>query len=249
MALRNVGLLMALIVAIAAHFIPAQAQDGGSQPNASDQPLSAIGSDYAAQCALNGVRCKLVYGDDIEKAKAAPNATTLRDIRSPAPQEPLISGPVAVVLVLVALAVIIGLVMRFGNGGVLLSSAPRDVKKRQGEAPESWRNPAAEAEEKPLDFLQRIASMADRRQALVLLLRACLLHAADLTGTRLFRSDTERAVFARLPQTMPDRDRLENLLTEVELVHYGGRTVAESQFDSLLTVARRLLSSGRLRHA
>ncbi|MGO7998350.1 hypothetical protein ACC734_39350, partial [Rhizobium ruizarguesonis] len=32
--------------------------------------------------------------------------------------------------------------------GVLLSSAPRDIK-RQGEAPESWRTSAAEAEEKP----------------------------------------------------------------------------------------------------
>jgi hypothetical protein len=91
--------------------------------------------------------------------------------------------------------------------------------------------------------------MADRRQALVLLLRHCLLHAADVTGTRLSRSDTERALFARLPETMPDRERLEYLLSEAELVHYGGRAVAESHFGALLNVARSLLSAGRLGHA
>jgi hypothetical protein len=209
-----------------------------------------VGSEYAAQCALNGVRCKLTYRDDQVKPKAVPNATLPRDNRSFSPQEePAISGPVAVVLVLVALLLIIGLAMRFGNGGVLLSSAPRDVKKRQGEAPESWRTSGSEREEKPVDFLQRIAAMADRRQALVLLLRHCLLHAADVTGTRLFRSDTERALFARLPETMPDRERLEYLLSEAELVHYGGRAVAESHFGALLNVARSLLSAGRLGHA
>jgi hypothetical protein len=164
------------------------------------------------------------------------------------PREPVVNGPLAVAIVLVGLIVVIGLWIRFGNGGVLLSSAPRDIK-RQGEAPESWRTSAAEAEEKPSDFLQRIAAMADRRQALVLLLRHCLLHAADMTGTRLFRSDTERAVFARLPSNMPERDRLENFLTAVELVHYGGRTLAESHFGVLLTTARGLLSSGRVANA
>ncbi len=209
-----------------------------------------VGSEYAAQCALNGVRCKLTYRDDQVKPKAEPNATLSRDNRSFSPlEESAISGPVAVVLVLVALLVIIGLAMRFGNGGVLLSSAPRDVKKRHGEAPESWRTSGSEREEKPVDFLQRIAAMADRRQALVLLLRHCLLHAADVTGTRLFRSDTERALFARLPETMPDRERLEYLLSEAELVHYGGRAVAESHFGALLNVARSLLSAGRLGHA
>jgi hypothetical protein len=178
-----------------------------------------------------------------------PDATLSRENRSFSLQEPAVGGSAAVVLVLVALVVIIGLAMFFGNGGVLLSSAPRDVKKRQGEAPESWRTSDAGTEERPGDFLQRIAAMADRRQALVLLLRHCLLHAADVTGTRLFRSDTERAVFARLPATMPDRERLEHLLAEAELVHYGGRPLQDGHFDTLLNSARALLSAGRLGHA
>lgn len=250
MVIRHAGLLVALSVAASAQFSPALAQDSNSQQGGKgDRPVSSVGSEYATQCALNGVRCKLIYGDGAEKPKPVPDATLSRETRSFSAQEPEMSGPVAVVLVLVALVVIIGLVMFFGSGGVLLSSAPRDLKKRQGEAPESWRTSDATAEERPNDFLQKIAAMADRRQALVLLLRHCLLHAADVTGTRLFRSDTERAVFARLPETMPERERLEYLLAEAELVHYGGRALAESQFAALLASARNLLSAGRLAHA
>ncbi|WP_183826196.1 hypothetical protein [Rhizobium sp. BK377] len=250
MAIRHAGLLVALSLAASAQLSPALAQESSSQQGGKgDRPSSSVSSEYATQCALNGVRCKLIYGDGSETRKAVPDATLSRENRSFSLQEPAVGGSAAVVLVLVALVVIIGLAMFFGNGGVLLSSAPRDVKKRQGEAPESWRTSDAGTEERPGDFLQRIAAMADRRQALVLLLRHCLLHAADVTGTRLFRSDTERAVFARLPATMPDRERLEHLLAEAELVHYGGRPLQEGDFDTLLNSARALLSTGRLSHA
>ncbi|TCA27836.1 hypothetical protein E0H66_32070 [Rhizobium leguminosarum bv. viciae] len=251
MTIRNLGLLVALLLATSAQFSPAWAQDSDSQQvGGGDHQKSAVGAEYAAQCQQNGLRCTLVYGDASAKIEPTSNTTKSSPQRKPlmSPREPVVNGPLAVAIVLVGLIVVIGLWIRFGNGGVLLSSAPRDIK-RQGEAPESWRTSAAEAEEKPSDFLQRIAAMADRRQALVLLLRHCLLHAADMTGTRLFRSDTERAVFARLPSNMPERDRLESFLTAVELVHYGGRTLAESHFGVLLTTARGLLSSGRVANA
>ena len=249
MTIRKLGLLVALLLAASAQLSPAWAQDSDSQQvGGGAQKKSAVGAEYAAQCQQNGLRCTLVYGDASPKVEPASNTTTSSPQRKPLmiPREPVVSGSLAVAVVLVGLIVAIGLWMRFGNGGVLLSSAPRDIK-RQGEAPESWRTSAAA--EGTSDFLERIAAMADRKQALVLLLRHCLLHAADVTGTRLFRSDTERAVFARLPDNMPDRDRLENFLTAVELVHYGGRTLAESHFSVLLTTARGLLSSGRVANA
>jgi len=251
MSSRNAGLLVALFLAASAPFPPAQAQDSTSQQaEGGDLQRSTAGAEYTSQCQQNGLRCTLIYGDASAKDAPASNTTTSSPQRKPLfiPREPVVSGPLAVAVVLVGLIVVIGLLIRFGNGGVLLSSAPRDMK-RQGEAPESWRTSVAEAEGKPSDFLQRIAAMADRREALVLLLRHCLLHAADITGTRLFRADTERAVFARLPKNMPDRERLANFLTAVELVHYGGRSVAENHFGVLLTTARDLLATGRLAHA
>lgn len=254
MTIRNAGLLVTLFLIASASFLPARAQDSGSLPADSHQPVSAVGTEYASQCSQNGLRCTLVYGDASDHAKAASGATSSQDKpplqRAPPSFQrgPVISGgPLAIAVVLVGLAAAIGLWMRFGNG-VLLSSAPRDIKQRQ-EAPQNWRTGADEVEEKPSDFLQRIAAMADRRQALVLLLRHCLLHAADITGTRLSRADTERAVFARLPKTMPDRERLASFLTAVELVHYGGRTVAENHFGVLLATGRDLLAAGRVAHA
>jgi len=242
MAIRSLSLSAAIFLAATAQFQPAQAQDN-------IQAASPAGGEYAAQCLLNGLRCALIYSDSSEAAKPASRTTTSQTKPTFTPREPIVSGPIAVVVVLVGLVAVIGLWMRFGNGGILLSQAPRELKQRQGEAPESWRTSAGEVEERPSDFLQRIAAMADRKQALVLLLRRCLLHAADVTGTRLFRSDTERAVLARLPESMPDRDHLENLLTETELVHYGGRVLAESHFVALLATARGLLSSGKLANA
>ncbi|MGO4482318.1 hypothetical protein ACVITL_005369 [Rhizobium pisi] len=252
MTIRNLGLLVALLLGASAQFLPARAQDSTSQQvESGDHQRSAAGAEYASQCSQNGLRCTLIYGDASVNPEPASNTASSSPQSKPPlmiPREPVVGGPLAVAVVLVGLVAVIGLWICFGNGGVLLSSAPRDIK-RQGEAPQSWRTSAAEAEERPGDFLQRIAAMADRRQALVLLLRHCLLHAADITGTRLFRSDTERAVFARLPENMPDRDRLENLLTAVELVHYGGRPLTESHFGIILGAARSVLSIGRLANA
>ncbi|MBB5666280.1 hypothetical protein GGE68_004510 [Rhizobium leguminosarum] len=246
MTIRHAGLLVALFLATSATF-PQDSVAQQTEGNAHQR--STAGAEYASQCLQNDLRCTLIYGDASAKDAPASNTTTSSPQRKPLfiPRKPVVSGPLAVAVVLVGLIVVIGLWIRFGNGGVLLSSAPREM--RQGEAPESWRTADTEAEEKPNDFLQRIAAMADRRQALVLLLRHCLLHAADITGTRLFRADTERAVFARLPKDMPERERLANFLTAVELVHYGGRSVAENHFSILLATARGLLSIGRLTHA
>jgi hypothetical protein len=251
MVIRSAGLLvLGLFLAASAQSQPARALASGTEPvGRNDHPTSTVGAEYASQCLRNGLRCTLVYADAAKAVEVAPNAASSSDRPLFSPQEPIVTGPLAIVVVLIGLMAIIGLWMRFGNGGVLLSPAPREMKQRQGEAPENWYSFANEAGERPNEFLQRIAAMEDRRQALVLLLRHCLLQAADVTGTRLFRSDTERAVLARLPETMPGRDHLENLLIEAELVHYGGRVLAESQFTALLATARGFLSSGRMANA
>ena len=251
MLIRSVGMLvLGLFLTTSAQLQTAQAQGNGTEPvGRNDHPISAVSAEYTLQCLRNGLRCTLVYGDTAKATEVAPNAASSSDRPLFSPHEPIITGPLAIVVVLIGLVAIIGLWMRFGNGGVLLSPAPREMNQRQGEAPENWHSFANEAGERPNEFLQRISAMEDRRQALVLLLRHCLLQAADVTGTRLFRSDTERAVLGRLPQTMPGRDHLENLLIEAELVHYGGRVLAESQFTALLATARGFLSSGRMANA
>lgn len=134
MTIRNLGLLVALLLATSAQFSPAWAQDSDSQQvGGGDHQKSAVGAEYAAQCQQNGLRCTLVYGDASAKVEPASNTTKSSPQRKPlmSPREPVVNGPLAVAIVLVGLIVVIGLWIRFGNGGVLLSSAPRDIK-RQG---------------------------------------------------------------------------------------------------------------------
>lgn len=245
--MMRIASLLALGLILIASTLPApvRAQDASPVSGGQGSRASAAGTEYKSQCWRHGVDCSLVYGD---KSKPRSSSSS-RNAPSFGTNGPVVNGPLAIFVVLGILVLGLGLWMRFGNGGVLLSSAPREMKQRQGEAPESWRASEAVAEEGPDQFLQKIAAMQDRRQALVQLLRRCLLHAADVSGTRLFRSDTERTVLGRLPQNLPNRERLENLLVETELVHYGGRDLAENQFSTLLTSAQALLSQGRLAYA
>lgn len=232
-------LVLSLFLAITPQLPSALAQNVGPVANEAALQLgSAANAEYTTQCRREGLSCSLVY------AESASERAKITDTPQIIPNEPVISGPLAIVVVILALMAIIGLWLRFGGGGVLLSSAPREMKRPQGEAPESWRTSLQEEDEKPEQFLRRIAAMEDRRQALIQLLRRCLLHAADTTGTRLFRADTERTVMGRLPADMPGRSGLEKLLRDTELVHYGGRVPGESQFAALLTTAQGLLLNG-----
>lgn len=198
-------------------------------------------SPYEALCKRHNLRCALTYG---ERAVDVKPSTTFTPPQTTTPA----GGLAALVVVLLGLLLAIGLWMRFGNGGVLLSRAPRDAQQQEGDVPDDWRASPAQAEETIGQFMQRISAMPDRRAALVHLLRRCLLHAADISGTRLYRHDTERAVLSRLPADMTGRAELGTLLAQTELAHYGGRPVAESQFTALLAAARPLLSDGRIAH-
>ncbi|MGV2981216.1 hypothetical protein ACERNI_13565 [Camelimonas sp. ID_303_24] len=240
MTIRIAALLLSgLLVSLAPVLAPARAQDSKTRLEPGSPAASDTSREYVELCRQRGIRCKLAYPEKVVDRPA------IASPRAPA----LLSGPAAPLLALAALAVLVGLWLRFGAGGVLLSPAPRDMKRQRTDAPGNWSASDLQADEPPEQFLQRIAAMEDRKLALVQLLRRCLLHAADATGTRLFRSDTERVVLRRLPTDMTGRDRLETLLAGTELAHYGGRTPADAQFAALLDAARGLLTGGGRAHA
>jgi hypothetical protein len=137
------------------------------------------------------------------------------------------------------LALLLFLWLRFGGGG-LLARAPA-AAPAPTVTPEGWA--LSDPDAPGGDILARAAAMADRRAALVLLLRACLLHAAQATGTRLARSDTERRVLARLPGSFAALGPLAELLRRTELAHYGGRDVSDADFTASLGAAQMLLGA------
>lgn len=130
-------------------------------------------------------------------------------------------------------------------GRLLLVRAPsRDQETDKGPAPDYWRIDA-EAARNPGGLLAHLAALPDRREAMVQLLRHCLLQASDESDTRFARADTEREAFARLPQSWRYHDALHQLLRDAELVHYGGRDVTEEVFQRALDLSGTMLQGAR----
>lgn len=206
-----------------------------------DPPLGESSAAYEA-VAGGRVQVRAAYATDVQGGRLTADSRAPRTVVPP-PPVPVLTGNWALLAVVGGLALALGLWLRFGGGGVL-AGAPRADRPRP-QAPAAW-NMAGPADRLAGEaLLADIAAMPDRRAALVRLLRHCLLHAAEATGTRLARSDTERRALARLPATLPGAADLAGLLGRTELAHYGGRAVSEADFAASLTAARHLLGGAR----
>lgn len=144
--------------------------------------------------------------------------------------------------VLMVVLVVIGgifLWLKFGGAGTLLRREPFEIVPQQ--VPTGWNIPDANKDQDPRTLLDRIAAMADRSEAIVLLLRHCLLTGAQETKTRFARSDTERQAFRRLPRSWRFYVGLGELLRSAELAHYGGRPVSDEAFKASFVLGKSIL--------
>ena len=113
------------------------------------------------------------------------------------------------------------------------------------------RNPQRRGEEDPdaglpADaFLGSLAGMRDRRLALILLVARALERAAEANGLRLGQSQTARDVLRVLPRGWPHLDALRRLVSEAEIVRFGGRDLGEERWRACLDAARPLFAAGR----
>jgi hypothetical protein len=179
------------------------------------------------------------YATDIEGGRLTPESRAPRAVARPSIQPgPAIDGNLALLLVVGFVGLGLFLWLRYG-GADLLSRGPRDAPAPRAVAPEAWKIDA-DRNLSPEALLASIAAMTDRRAAMVRLLRHCLLHAAQVSGTRFARSDTERSALRRLPVVWQDK-RLRDLLTRAELAHYGGQDVPEDRFADSLALASLIL--------
>lgn len=112
------------------------------------------------------------------------------------------------------------------------------------------RDKAAEDSEatQPLDqFLVGLAAMADKREALILLVSRALEWAADIHSLRLGRSQTARDVLHVLPVDWDHLPAMRGLVREAEIVHFGGREITQERWEECLAAARPIFapSDGR----
>ncbi|MEM6621669.1 MAG: DUF4129 domain-containing protein [Pseudomonadota bacterium] len=142
-------------------------------------------------------------------------------------------------LILVALLVVIIM-----NGGGLTARFSTTDEKDRGEAPEDRRTgPLGVArDDSPIDqFLAKLGAMADRRQALILLVSRALEEAAGANQVRLGRAQTARDAVRALPQKWRHWDAMRGLVRQAELVHFGGRDLPEDRWRACLAAAGPIL--------
>lgn len=221
---------------------PDPATAGQPKITALDPPRSDVADQYRAQAQPLGVQTDATYAAKLD-------GKLRNDGRFVPPEKPAefreyeppsMSGNFGMLLVLALVLAALALWLRFGGGGALLSKGPGEIKEKPV-APEGWALPAAGALPAGGDIFAAIRAMADRRAAMVLLLRTSLMQAATTSGTRFARSDTERDALRRLPSAISGRSVLGDLLREAELAHYGGREVSQDLLDRCIDRARALI--------
>lgn len=214
-------------------------QTGQPKITAIDPPRSPVADQYRAQAATRGVQTDATYASKID-GKLRSDGRFVAPKKSAADPEYAprsLPGGWGMILVIAAVLAALALWLRFGGAGALLSQGPGELAPPPV-APQGWALPPTQDLAAGGDIFASIRAMADRRAAMVVLLRTSLMQAATNSGTRFARSDTEREALRRLPQTIMGRSVLGDLLREAELAHYGGRDVSEATLQLCIDRAR-----------
>ena len=82
--------------------------------------------------------------------------------------------------------------------------------------------------------------MADRKAALILLLKRALELAVEINGMALGRSQTAREVLRKLPSTWTHYPALSRIVGFEERVQFGGHELPEPVFQESLSLAEPL---------
>ena len=144
-------------------------------------------------------------------------------------------------------AIVLWIVVTQGGAiGVSFGSTSGREARRDG-APDGPTDDELEAiNRQPLDqFLVSLRDMADRRQALILLVSRALERSADANKVRLGRAQTARDVLRILPRNWTHLQALRDLVREAEVVHFGGRDLSEERWQECYASAEPIFRRGR----
>lgn len=237
-----------VVAGLSAAALPAQAQetvaDGYVVTSRAEAPTSPDAAAYSETAQGFRVETEMTYATGIE---GDITGGARREVRKPRSSRfaPGGGNALGVLMVIFALIFVLFLWLRFGGSGMLLARAPSETTDAPNRAaPDSWRIDG-DAARNPHGLLARLIALPDRREAMIQLLRHCLLRAADESNTRFARADTEREAFGRLPSSWRQHAALNQLLRDTELVHYGGRDVTEAVFERAFELGGTMLRGAR----
>ena len=161
-------------------------------------------------------------------------------VKVPEPEDPAGDSREARFIIGIVLAAILAAIIYVvvvNSNGVGVSF--RDTKDRRRSDARREDTPEETGSDQPLDqFLAGLAAMADKREALILLVSRALEWAADLHQLRLGRSQTARDVLRVLPVDWAHLPAMRGLVREAEIVHFGGRDITQERWEECLATAR-----------
>ena len=212
----------------------------GAEPMPLEVELTESGRAY--RDAASGVDTTVTYYDP---AAPAPEMVINEpfDLETDEPEtgELSLDGGPRIIFSIIIIAILIGVALTIarlsGVSGASFSRAPdRGARHKQNE-----RNDGA-AEILPTT-LSAIGDVADRRLALLLMTTQVMQAAAAQCGFRIGRSWTLRDVIRRVPRDWRHHSALAAIARAAEAVHFGGRDVAEDEFQAHFTAARTIIGS------
>lgn len=212
----------------------------GAEPIALDIEITTGGEAY--RDAASGVDTTVTYYDP---AAPAPEMVLSQPFDLEADEETdsdlSIQGGPRVVISIIIIAILIGLALAIARlSGV--SSASFNRAPDRGMRTRHSGNDAQVDEVLPTT-LSAIADIADRRLALLLMTSQTMQVAAAQCGFRIGRSWTLRDVIRRVPRDWHHHGALATLARAAEAVHFGGRDVAEDEFQNHFAAARTIIGS------
>lgn len=238
MRVRTAGILL-LMIALAV------AGPSGHAQMTTDDVIDPGPQDQAVKDALAWERLQT----DVKYLRPDTDFRPGEDIEVKIPEKPddpeqereasrLSSGLFAVLLIVVVLAVLIF----FGNRINVSFGRTTETRREVGDGDEKEHRLVTGVELPKDGILDHLAGMADRRRALILLTGLALERAARMNGLTLARAQTARDVLRILPRGWNHLGAMRQLVREAEIVHFGGRDLAEETWQACLSAARPLFT-------
>lgn len=211
----------------------------GEEPVRLDVEIGESGRAY--RDAVWGVDTEVEYYDP---AAPAPEMTTTEPIRLDGDDADIdnvqVTGAPRIIISVVVIAILVAVVIAIARlSGVSTASFSRAPDRGARAA----RRSGGDTEESMPTSLSAIADIRDRRIALILLTTQAMQAAAAQCGFRIGRSWTLRDVIRRVPRDWRHHGALSTLARTAEAVHFGGRDVAEDEFQTHFAAARAIVGA------
>ncbi len=238
--------LAACLLSVLMSSSPARAQSG--DPYVLGAPVGESGKAYESAKRFRGIQSDLIYlrpdakpGDYWDKS-----VQTERDYTTDRPNDWPLTRTLMIIVSAAALIAICLFAVRFAPSAAFNTTSPSDERRRGAERTQAGKDPKETGASVVggREFFTRLQAMADRREAMILLLKRCLELALDANSMALGRSQTAREILFRLPKTWLHIDALARIVRIEERVQFRGEDLPESVFQESLELAKPMFGLG-----